>query len=118
MFGLSPDTDLNFFVGRTLIQICIGENDLILNFSENVSISMMSSIRLTTPKLANNIFEDFKIASSAIVKLLGQSIKHAAGTSEGTLTLEFNDGDCLTIFDDSKQYESYTIRHNDQLIVV
>jgi len=53
----------------------------------------------------------------ALAKSLGQSIARANGDSDGTLSLLFESGDQLNVFDDP-HYESYQIRHGSDVIVV
>ena len=39
MYGLAEDADLSFFKGAFLEQVCLGANQVILNFDQGVSIS-------------------------------------------------------------------------------
>ena len=49
---------------------------------------------------------------------LNQTVAEAEGSEDGTLRLAFDTGETLTIYDDSAEYESYTIRHGERVIVV
>jgi len=50
--------------------------------------------------------------------LLGKSILVARNGGGGTMALEFVNESTLYLYDDSADYESYMIKHGDQLIVV
>ena len=45
MYGLPLDTDLRFLVGSVLTQVCIGENEVLLNFEPETSIMVAASAR-------------------------------------------------------------------------
>jgi hypothetical protein len=118
MYGLPPDLDLNFLSGKSLLQICVGVHDLILNFDRSVSITVTSSIGCAIAGGPHRKFEDFRQAAAVAVVLLYQTVTSAKGDADGTLSMEFHDGGHLDIYDDSKEYESYTIRHGEKLFVV
>lgn len=118
MYGLPSGANLDFFQKRTLLQICIGSNDLILNFDNGVSVTITSHVGWTDSYNKHNTYENSADAISVIVQLLGKSVTSATGDEEGTLSLIFDGGGCFFVYDDSKQYESYVIKNRDKLIVV
>jgi Family of unknown function (DUF6188) len=117
MYGLPHDIDLAFFIQQTLLQVCIGACDLILNF-EGVSVTVTSSVGFADSTGAFRRYDDFPRAASDLVTLLNQSVTSAEGDNAGTLTLRFDGAATLSIYDDSKQYESYTVKNGAQIIVV
>jgi len=118
MNGLPSGIDLSFFHKKTLLQVCIGANDLILNFDEFVKITITSHIGWTESWGTHDTYESFRNSASVIVNLLGKKITSVTGDDKGTLSLTFDGGGCLSVYDDSKQYESYVIKNGDKLIVV
>ena len=118
MNRLPVGVDLSFFHGQRLIQLCIGKHELQLNFDEGVTISVESVIGLAKAQHAETRCEDLTQAVPLLTGLLNLAIASATGTSEGTLQLEFEDGRRLSIYDSGRQYESYTIKHRGQIIVV
>ncbi len=57
--------------------------------------------------------------SCSVLLLIGASIVDFHGDPDGTLSLQFTNGDSLTFFDETTMYEAYHIWHgNDPLIVV
>ena len=119
MYGLPPVMDLNFLTGKKLIQVCFGANDLILRFTDDISIAVFSSIGIGKDKgkIARHI--NFGEAALEILGLLDRVVARVEWTTEGTVTLTAEDETLLQIFDDSEQFESYTITATDgkQIIV-
>ncbi len=118
MYGLPHNINLGFFDGKTLVQVCFGVHDLILNFDDDVSITVTSSLGYVDS--SNNIHQhdDFRQIAVIVLALLNQSVLSAEGNDKGTLTLKFDGGGMLTIYDNSKKYESYTIKNGEQMIIV
>jgi hypothetical protein len=126
MYGILADTDLSFLRGKTLVQVCFGPSDLQLRFAEDTRISVESSVGYggadgqyekrmigEEPGLSN-VLED----PCFLLHLLMKSVEAVSWTAEGTITLNFDGGFRLQIYDDSTQFESYNMGNGDQLIVV
>lgn len=118
MYGLRKDINLRFFEGRTLLQVCFGLHDLILNFDGDVSVTVTSSVGCVTSGGSIQRCDDFRQVAPTLVALLNQSVRSAEGDEAGTLTIRFDGGGMLSIYDDSEEYESYTIKNGTRLIVV
>lgn len=118
MHGLPTNVDLSFLYGVTLLQICIGENEVILNFDQEVSIMVASNLRLTPPQGEAFEVEDAREAGASLLPLLGRSVTDVLGTSDGTLSLTWDVGHLVEILDTWKEFESYTVRHGQSLLVV
>ena len=118
MFGLPRNVDLSFFVDRAVSQVCFGAHDLILNFSDELSVSVTSLIEFKDAKGEAVRSEDFREVASALVSLIDRTVVSVNGEMDGTLDLIFDNGARLSIFDRYKQYESYVIKHRETLIVV
>ena len=110
-------TDVSFFVGAYLTQVCFGKFDLGLNFDHPPSsIMIQSSFGIQKPSGA---LEKYGISDVTQLKdLLNCDVTSANWGELGTLILTFEGGNRLMVFDDSDQYESYTISHSGPLIVV
>jgi len=118
MYGLPSSVSLSFLEGRTLLQVCIGLHDLILNFDGDTTITVCSSIGYSTTFAQVKRYVDFRQSATVLCTFLGTTIRAAKNAGDGTLALEFTKGRTLHLYDDSTDYESYTIKHGDQLIVV
>lgn len=118
MHRLPLDVDLSFFKGKPLFQVCIGANELILNFDDNVSVNVSSRIGFSGPLGSHDTYEELPRAAPAVVALLNDVVVAAEGDAKGTLTLTFRSGVKLEFYDTSERYESYLITNGDQQIVV
>lgn len=118
MYGLDPELDLSFLVGCDLLQVAVGENEVILNFTSETSIMIASAIRLDEANREGDVIEDSRNAGAVLLDLLGGTITVARGSADGTLSLTWSDEHRLTIFDSWPSYESYTITHAEDVIVV
>lgn len=58
------------------------------------------------------------INAASVVSLIGARVLTAKGVPDGTLTLTFSNNETLVLYDDSDHYESYTIRHGDDVWVI
>lgn len=115
--ALMSAINISFFVGGFLTQVCFGKFDLGLNFDRPASsIMIQSSFGIETPSRA---LEKYDISDVTQLKgFLNCDVTGATWGEQGTLILEFEGGGRLMVFDDSDQYESYTISHGTTTIVV
>ena len=118
MYGLPQDVNLAFFNDKTLLQACFGAHELILNFDGDVSLTVTSSVSCVAPDGTMQRYDDFCQAAAEVLALLNRTVLFAEGDAAGTLTLRFDGGQKLVIYDDSKAYESYIIKNGGQIIVV
>jgi hypothetical protein len=58
------------------------------------------------------------VSSFDLMQLVQSKVSHAAGDQAGTLSLTFENGHVLKIYDDSEQYESYRINSRGQITIV
>lgn len=118
MYGLPPETSLDFIVGQTLTQACFGEHDLILNFSGNISISIYSSIGVGVDIQNIEHHVVFHEVAAAVLRLLNKDVASVRWVPDGTVTLQLDDGSLIQILDNSEDFESYTISRPGILFVV
>lgn len=93
-------------------------HDLILNFDKNVSVTVTSSVGCTSPKGTIVNYDDFRQAAPDLMAMINHTVISAEGYEGGKLCLVFDGDKKLVLYDDSKDYESYTIKHGNELIVV
>lgn len=123
MYGLQANVDLSFFVGRTLGDISFSEHSIVLNFDgqkiePRVSLGIQSAVSLKILDGKKYEWEDFRQGASFLVALIGNTVAAVKGNVNGTLTIEFQEGSILEVYDNSKQYESYQIRLGPEFIIV
>lgn len=118
MYGLPENTDLSFFNGKILLQVCIGYNEVILRFDGDVSITIQTDIAHKSGDVFTALYKTIIPSAAMLVSFIHKSISKASAKSPGTLVLEFSNGEGLEIYDTSSEYESYQIMHDANLIVV
>ena len=119
VYGLPDETDLTFFIGTELQQVCIGRHEVILRFGDDLSITVESDIghRSTLGEL-DAVFKTIVPAAMVLCNLINAMVSSASVKSPGTLVLQFSNGEALEIYDSNTSYESYQIACGDRLIVV
>jgi hypothetical protein len=108
--GLPPEVDLSFFRGCTLLQVCIGQNEVILNFDPPATVTVVTAFLLCRRIHANG--------EPGLPGLLGEQVEDVQWRPDGTLTLLFPGGQFIQLCDDSEQYESYVITHGNRTYAV
>jgi Family of unknown function (DUF6188) len=118
MYGLPSDPAVDVLKGQTLIQICFGENDLFLNFSGNLSFGIYSSIGLGVN--ADRVIKssDFVKLSQELLRLLSVLVSDVTWAKDGRISITFETGYVVELYDDSEQFESYTIKRPDGVVIV
>jgi Family of unknown function (DUF6188) len=119
MYGLKPDVDLNFFIGKELIQLAVGPYDVQFHFHESVWLSVQSRTEHISKEIVHEWDGDANqpLAAGSLLGLISSSVISLQGESDGTLTLTFSNGDVVTVFD-QEGYEAYQIGNGDQRIYV
>ncbi|MES2997067.1 MAG: hypothetical protein V4733_09690 [Verrucomicrobiota bacterium] len=126
MYGVPSDLPLQQFIDATLDQICIGEHQLQLHFSTTVSaidiqqgkfpeprsVSVESAweLRDHSGEILDQWQEHSERDSYSIHQLLGRPVTAFRIDPPHSVTLIFDTGAALTIYDDSTHYESFSIQ--------
>ena len=113
MCGLPSDFDASIFVGRTLEQVSFSANTIDFSFGRDLSITIEGSFTHKTLDDEDPQKERVPVMYSKLMRLTQKSVRFAEAVREGLLILSFEDGQVLSCFDDSPNYESYRISHGD-----
>jgi hypothetical protein len=113
MHGVPADLDLSRFKGATLTQLGIGEYQVQFHFHPEGSISVEGKWELRDS--AGVLIDDG--ARDSITKrealhlhvILGKRVQTYSVSAPDSFSLRFESGHMLTVFDDSKAYESFSI---------
>ena len=115
MYGVPQNLDIAFLHGASVIQVCLSQHQIQLHFHPVGSISIEGRWELHD---AN----DFRIDRShdtpnrppyQLHRLLGQHVAATEVAAPGSFSLRFETGELLRVFDDSKQFESFSIQPGD-----
>ena len=118
MYGLPSDPALAVLRGQCPIQVCFGENDLFLNFSGNLSFGIDSSIGLGVNPDCVIKCSDFRKVSQELLRLLSVLVNDVTWAKDGRISITFETGYVVELYDDSEQFESYTIKKPDGVVIV
>lgn len=116
MYGVPADLDLSRLMNSVLIQLCLGEYQAQFHFHPPGSISVEGKWELRD---AGGTLVDGKERHvpprDAIHahRLLGKRVSGASLDAPRSFSLCFEGGDVLTIYDDSSEYESFSIQPGD-----
>lgn len=117
MQGLPKDVNLDPLIGAQLEQVCIGENDYILHFDQDVRISVESESVHERPDVGRVRISDNRTSAGTLCRLLGTKIINANVREDGGVRIGFSDGSQLDIINDSTVYESLVLHIGKELLV-
>jgi hypothetical protein len=116
MHGVPQDLDLERFRGSVLTQICLGEFQLLFHFVEpSLSISVEGGWQVSSAagELVDRSIQNSSRDSYRIHRLLGRSVVGHVLSPPQSFTLRFDNGWSLTVFDNSREHESFSIQPGD-----
>ena len=128
MYGLSPNIDLTFLRGLELLKVCVSPVQVQFHFCQpgtttsdtgiSVEISYTHRHNDQEDEWAPETFMPLS-SSCSVLLLIGTSIVSIKGDPDGTVEIEFSNGDSVTFYDETTMYEAYHIWHGtDPLIIV
>jgi hypothetical protein len=111
VYGVPSDLELSFLHGSVLIQLCLGQFQVQLHFQPVGSISVEGEWELLDPngvRIDNAL--DWPRPPFQLHRLLGCRVIASEVQAPRWFSLRFESGEVLRIFDDSEQYESFSIQ--------
>jgi len=118
MYGLPENIDLKFFEQQELLQICVGKNEVILNFTGHISVTIQSRFACSNSKPLSIANDELPLAAYPLLYFIGALVVKAEGDTDGTLRLTFSNTELLLVHDDDPNYESYVITRNGQTVII
>jgi hypothetical protein len=111
MHGVSSDLPLDRFVGRHLNQIALGQFQLQFHFAGAGSIHAESRWELRSPSgdIVDAACDHSQRECYRIHQVVDMAVLRFSIEPPTSFTLFFESGHALTIFDDSDQYESFSM---------
>lgn len=111
------DFDVSYLAGQQLLQLAVGENEIILNF-ENASLTAMTGFDVVFHDTTTTWVPGNPETARSALSLVGQTIAEVRVSSEALLIITFIRGAAIHLKDDSDQFESFTISHEGSTLVV
>lgn len=119
MYDLPEGTTLEFLKGQELELLCFGPYTVTLHFDGGVQLQIEGSFtHATTEHHTSPEVSHFPLSSSQLMRLLRQQVSEVRAKQNGTLTLEFGNGDTLVIDGNVGPFESYNLNYPNGLLVV
>jgi hypothetical protein len=119
VYKLPKDFDGQFFIGRILEYVTFSAYAVDFGFDEHVAVQVLSSLQHQSPtESEKSEVQTVPLTHSKLMQITGQSVVQVKGDEDGTLTLFFNNGHIIRIFDDTPHYESYSINDGKRDIYV
>ena len=112
MYGVPADLDLSKFKDTTLIQICIGVTQIQFHFEPEgiIYVEGRWELRDSTGALVDESAANYaKRDAMRVQVILGKIVQSYSISAPDSFALRFESGHSLAVFDDSKQYESFSI---------
>lgn len=109
MYPLEKNIDLSFLIGRTLRQVCVESHQVLLNFDQDLTITVEEDCLLSIGADLKAISANNPMESKELALLLDQKIEQAKPVDEANLLLEFSGARHLTLLGASDKYECYSI---------
>jgi hypothetical protein len=118
MHGLPADFNAQVFVGHELTYVTFGQYLVAFGFGDELRVNLTSSFVLQGTRY--DVMEGPRppLEAAGVISLIGLKVSLAAGRTDGTLTLTFENGWVLQFLDDYPNYESYIIKIGAQEIIV
>jgi hypothetical protein len=113
MYGIPANLDLSKFRATTLSQICLGEYQIQFHFHPEGSIYVEGrwELRDLTGTLVDESTEmNAERDALRLHVILGKVVESYSISAPDSFALRFESGHSLTVFDSSKQYESFSIQ--------
>ena len=117
MFGLDPNQSFEFLERTVLLQLCVGQNELIFRFDGDIELAVESELRIRNSRFDQRFSKSIEAARVAI-DFLGREVSAVKARPDGTLNVEFGTAMSIEVYDSSMYYESYTLTWPKGLIVV
>jgi len=116
MHGVPANLDLERFSGSILTQICLGEFQQQFHFAEptlSISVEGGWEVSNAASELVDRSLENDVRDAYRLHRLLGRSVVGHVLNPPHSFTLRFDNGWSLTVFDNSREYESFSIQPGD-----
>jgi hypothetical protein len=112
MYGVPANLDLTQFIDATLEQVCIGQFQVQFHFHPVGSIGVEGDWKLQGPdgSIVDQNQENENREVFRLHQLLGKRVVRTSVDPPRSLTLHFELGHELWVFDNSEQFESFSIQ--------
>lgn len=118
MYGLPQHITLDFLRNRELIQLLVGQYQLILRFDADISISVESDFDHTRDGKSQLLSGSLPKAAASLLGLVGAKVARVENVGGGQICIHFSTRDVVCIKDSNPDGESYEIVGPNMHIIV
>lgn len=119
MYGVPTDLDLSFLQGAEVIQVCLGLHEVQFHFHPAGSVHVQGGWELVGAeggRIDHGHDRPEQRPPYQIHRLLGRRVAGTEVSPPAWISLRFDDGAVLRIFDDSREHESFQIQPGDIVV--
>lgn len=118
MYGVPADLDLSFLHGAELVQVCLGLYGVQFHFHPVGSVHVQGDWELVDAAGGRIDHGHYRPERPPyrLHRLLGRRVAGSEVSSPGWISLRFEGGEVLRIFDDSREHESFQIQPGDIVV--
>jgi hypothetical protein len=123
VYGVPRNLDLSRFIGATLIQVCLGEFQVQFHFQParrvgadgllHIGVERQWEMRDEAGMIVDQAMQNSDRDAFRLHRLLGGVVTETEVDAPLSFMLRFASGEELRIFDDSDEYESFSIQPGD-----
>ena len=118
MYGLPAGESFSFFAHTVLRQVCLGAHQITAHFDGEIVVTIEGRVGVQMPGSAWRDYPDDLRSAAADIGLLIDTAVAKATPEERALTLTFENGGVVKIYDSESHYESFQIAHNGKIYVI
>lgn len=117
MYLLDPSLDLSQLIGARLLQVCLGENEIIFHFYREVMVKCESRLSVFVPSRGITMIEHAPAFGVFVGTFLGKQITMADVVSNTDIRITL--GDCwIQLHGGTERHEDYELKWNETHIIV
>jgi hypothetical protein len=118
MYGVPRNLTLEGLVGAVLVQIALGEFQIQFKFHPEGEIAVEGQweLRDRAGRLVDQAQATAQRDAYRVHHLLGRQVTDATVQAPESVTLHFDSGHLLRVFDSSQEHESFTIQPGDIIV--
>jgi hypothetical protein len=111
-------SDLSFLVDKELLQFCYGEHEIILNFSDDISLTVESQLHLKMKNGDQFQWNSGSRKQSNLESLINSKVISISLAPDNSLDIVFENNALATIKINENGFESYQITYHKKYYVV
>lgn len=116
MYGFEQVRNLPLMVGSELLQVCIGGNEVILNFFPDGDSVMIYGVDRFVED--NRFMFEQLLGSYPRIRQIGKKVVRFTVKSNEVAYMTMSDGSEIVLKDDSAEFEAVTFHHRERVVIV